>query len=210
MLERLQGGKTDVCLSIIIVTWNGKKYALECLESLKCQQIGVSTEIIIVDNGSTDGTPEAIKSQFKDVTVIENGANVGFSRANNIGIRASSGRYLCLVNSDVVIPTGCFERMIEYMEGHQDVGVLGPKMLSPTGGIGESVMRFPTVWNTLCCALGLHVLFPRSSVLGGFAMEAYPYSAVDSVEVLTGWFWMIPRCALKKCRTSRRTVLYVR
>lgn len=181
-------------LSIIVVTWNGKKYALECLESL---QTDLSTEIIVVDNGSKDGTPEAIRSQFPNVTLIENRANLGFAKANNIGMALSRGKYVCLVNSDVVIPAGCLEKMVEFMEANPKIGVLGPKMLSPDGGVGASVMRLPTVWNTLCCALGLHTIFPRSALLGGFSMDAYAYDSVDDVEMLTGWFWMIPRTALK-------------
>lgn len=189
--------ETEPLLSIIVVTWNGKRYAIECLESLQPLLTGLSTEVVVVDNGSTDGTPEAIRAQFPNVTLIENHANLGFARANNIGMALSRGQYVCLVNSDVVIPEGCLEPMIEFMEAHPEIGVLGPKMLSPDGRVGASVMRLPTVWNTLCCALGLHSIFPRSALLGGFSMDAYPYAAVDNVEVLTGWFWMIPRKALQ-------------
>ncbi len=183
-------------LSIIIVTWNGKKYAEECLHSLTAQPLGFSAEIIVVDNASSDGTPEAVRAQFPQVHLIENDKNLGFARANNIGLAASRGRYVCLMNSDVVIPPGCMESMVAYLEANPTIGVLGPKMLSPDGGIGYSVMRLPTVWNTLCCALGLHAVFPKSTWFGGFIMSGYPYDAIDDVEVLTGWFWMVPRKAL--------------
>ena len=185
-------------LSIIIVTWNGKRYALECLESLRAPSPELSTEIIVVDNASTDGTPEAIRVQFPNIRLIENQANLGFARANNIGAALSRGKYVCLLNSDVVIPAGCLEKMVEFLEANPDIGMLGPKMLSPDGGIGPSVMRLPTVWNTLCCALGLHAIFPRSKLLGGFSMDGYAYDTIDDVEVLTGWFWMIPREALRQ------------
>ena len=193
----IRSRETAPLLSIIVVTWNGKKYALECIASLKSQPSLLSIEIIVVDNGSTDGTPEAIRTEFPDVTLIENRANLGFAKANNIGMASSRGKYVCLVNSDVVIPPGCLEKMVEFMGVHPEIGVLGPKMVSPDGGIGASVMRLPTVWNTLCCALGMHKVFPRSALLGGFSMDAYSYDAVDNVEVLTGWFWMIPRKALQ-------------
>ncbi len=196
-------------LSVIIVTWNGKRYALECLASLHRQESRVAAEIIVVDNGSSDGTPAAIRERFPNVRVIENKINLGFARANNIGMALSHGKYVCLLNSDVVIPSGCFERMIEFMEANPEVGMLGPKMLSPMGGVGASVMRLPTVWNTLCCALGLHRIVPDSKVFGGFEMVGYPYDTIDDVEVLTGWFWMIPRIALQQVgRLDERFFMY--
>ena len=186
------------CLvSVIIVTWNGKKYALECLESLMAQRRAISVEIIVVDNGSSDGTPEEIRDRFPEITLIENQANFGFAKANNIGMALSQGKYVCLVNSDVVIPSMCLEKMVKFMDSHPEIGVLGPKMLSPDGRTGASVMRLPTVWNTLCCALGLNIFFSRSVLFGGFSMNAYPYDTVENVEVLTGWFWMIPCAALE-------------
>jgi GT2 family glycosyltransferase len=69
-------------------------------------------------------------------------------------------------------------------------------MLSPTGGVGKSVNRLPTVWNYLCFALGLHFLAPRSRLFGGYIMDGYRYDRTEEVEVLTGWFWMVPRAAL--------------
>lgn len=191
-----RANNSEPVLSIIVVTWNGKKYTLECLQSLTSQPSKLSVEIIVIDNGSTDGTPEAIRTEFPDVTLIENHANLGFARANNIGMASSRGKYVCMVNSDVVIPAGCLEKMVEYAESHPKIGVLGPKMLSPDGGVGASVMRLPSVWNTLCCAFGMHTIFPGSELLGGFLMDAYPYDSIEEVEVLTGWFWLVPRTAL--------------
>ncbi len=185
-------------LSIIIVTWNGKKFALECLDSLRRLKGSPSMEVIVVDNASTDGTPAAIEEQFPEVQLVRNDANLGFAKANNVGIALSRGKYVCLVNSDVVVPAGCLETMTAYMDEHRDIGLLGPKMLSPDGGIGQSVMRLPTVWNIFCTALGLHSIFPDSRHLGGFLMDGYKYDAIDDVEVLTGWFWMVPRAALEQ------------
>jgi GT2 family glycosyltransferase len=183
-------------LSVIVVTWNGRRYVMECLESLRRVPRALTIEIIVVDNASTDGTPDAIEEEFQDIILVRSETNVGFAKANNLGIQLSTGRHLCLVNSDVVIPPGCLERLVDYMERNPSVGVLGPKMLSPIGDVGYSVMRLPTVWNSLCCAVGLHTLLPASKWFAGFQMNGYPYDSVDDVEVLTGWFWMISRPAL--------------
>jgi GT2 family glycosyltransferase len=186
--------KPDV--SIVIVTWNGKKYALECLDSLRL--VRLKLEVIVVDNASTDGTPDAIRETYPEVQLIQNRENLGFAKANNIGMAEATSDILCLVNSDVVVPPGCLEKMVEFMRANPSVGVLGPKMLSPTGGVGQSVNQFPTVWNYLCFALGLHFLMPNSKVFGGYVLAGYPYDKTEDVEVLTGWFWMIPRAALEQ------------
>ena len=185
-------------LSIVVVTWNAKSVALECLDSLSKLQSSIPSEIIVVDNASTDGTPEATNAGFPQVQLIRNQSNLGFAKANNTGIAASKAKYICLLNSNVVVPAGCFETMLTYMEHNPDIGVLGPKMINPNGGVGHSVARFPTVWNTLCCALALHKVFRQSTALGGYMMEGFPYDRIEDVEVLTGWFWMVRRGALEE------------
>jgi len=94
-------------LSIIIVTWNGKQYAWECLDSLRIYRDDPKVEIIVVDNASTDGTPKALERDFPWARLIRNSANLGFARANNIGISAATGKYVSLVNSDVKILPDC-------------------------------------------------------------------------------------------------------
>lgn len=185
-------------ISVIVVTWNAKDYTLECLESLQRQSNGLTVEVIVVDNASGDGTPQAIAEKFPRVRLICNSENRGFARANNQGMEVSRGRYLYLINSDVVVPDDCLSLLLSYMEAHPDIGLLGPKMLTPAGEVGYSVMRFPTAWNTLCCALGFDSLFKRSNSLGGFMMKGFPYDHTEDVEVLTGWFWVVRRSALEK------------
>ena len=188
--------KSDPVVSIVIVTWNGKKYALECLDSLRALGTELKIEVIVVDNDSTDGTPEAICENYPEVKLIRNEANLGFAKANNIGMATAHGGYVCLINSDVVVPRGCLEKMIAFLQAHPDIGLLGPKMLSPTGGVGKSVNRLPTMWNYFCYALGLHFFAPNSKLFGSYIMDGYPYDKTEDVEVLTGWFWMVPRIAL--------------
>ena len=125
-------------LSIVIVTWNVKKYIEECLSSLGRADMSLSTEIIVVDNASTDGTAELIRAQFPHVRLIETGANLGFARGNNVGIKLATGRYVCLINPDVNVPPECLPKMYRYMEEEPAVGLLGPKMLGPGGEVRRS------------------------------------------------------------------------
>ena len=103
-------------ISIIIVTWNGKRYAEECLDSLHAYINDPRAEVIVVDNASTDGTPEMIEHSYPGVMLIRNDKNLGFAKANNVGIRKSSGEFVLLVNSDVVVREGCIERLVPYMK----------------------------------------------------------------------------------------------
>src|SRR4051794_26703450 len=89
-------------VSFIIVSWNAKQYLRQCLEAVDAGTKDVVVETIVVDNCSSDGSAEMVRNEFPNVKLVQTGANLGFAKANNIGIRVSRGRYLCLLNSDVV------------------------------------------------------------------------------------------------------------
>src|SRR5262249_29720323 len=185
-------------LSIVVVTWNAKKYVWECLNSLlQLKELG-SSEIIVVDNDSSDGTPELVKKSFPSINLIRNSCNLGFGKATNIGIKEATGEFICLINSDVVVPKGCIESMLRYMEQNQDIGLLGPQMLGPDGSVHRSTMRFPTCWRSFCHALVLDSLFKGSKLFSGFMMGHFGHDKTMDVDVLNGWFWMVRRAALSQ------------
>jgi len=184
-------------LSIVIVSWNTKKLLLQCLESLEhCREL--SKEIILVDNASSDDTVETVRERFPHVRLVQNEANLGFAKANNIGIGLCSGKYVCLINSDVIVPDGCIEKMVRYMDEHVDIGMLGPKMILPDGSVGQSCMRYPTVWNWFSSALALDSVFKKSKIFGNFMMTDFKYDRTQDVDLLTGWFWMVRGEALSQ------------
>jgi hypothetical protein len=185
-------------LSIVIVTWNAHATVRECLSSLQPYMENPTVEVIVVDNASSDGTPELMRRQFPKVRLVENKTNIGFAGANNIGITLSAGRFICLVNSDVVVPGGCFERLLGYMKEHPGIGLLGPVMRLPNGGIGQSCMRFPSVANWLARALAFDSVFKGWRRFGGLLMTDFAYDRPADVDVLTGWFWMTRREALNE------------
>src|SRR5438270_11756771 len=185
-------------VSVVIVAWNAKKYVSECLSSLQEYCADVCSEVIVVDNASTDGTPEMIATVFPDFKLIHNAQNYGFAKANNIGIAVSSGEYICLVNSDVKFIGNCISAMLRYMIENPDVAMLGPKMLGATGEVRRSTMRFPTVWNNLCRALGLDVAFKKSPMFGGWMMADFDHQSTSPVEVLNGWFLLVRKDAIER------------
>lgn len=188
---------TEVRLSVIAVTWNAKKYVDQCLSSLD-QIDEAATEVIVVDNASTDGTPELIAEKFKSLRLIRNSENLGFSRANNIGIEQARGRYVCLVNSDVIVPPGCLCSLTQYLEMHPDVGVVGPQMLGPAGNVRRSAMRFPSLLSSLARAFGLDGISLISRLVHAQMMTDFKHDRLADVDILNGWFWVIRREALER------------
>ena len=190
-LKDPQTAVTD--LSIVIVSWNTKKYLQECLTSLRAMDGNLSMEIIVADNASTDGTPEMLRAQFPEVILVETGANLGFAGGNNAGLKHASGKYICLINSDVNVPPDCLPKMHSFMEQNPSIGLLGPGMLYTDGRVHRSGMRFPTLWNLLLRALFLDVLLKRFSFFGGFLMKDFQFDRTTDIDVLNGWFWMARR-----------------
>jgi len=189
---------TRPSVSVVIVVWNAKKYVIECLESLREYCHDFCDDVIIVDNASTDGTPELIAKMFPEFRLIRNLENLGFAKANNIGIAQCSGQYVCLVNSDVKFTSDCFSPMLKFLSENPGVGMVGPKMLGPDGRVFRSTMRFPTVWNQFCRAVGLDVAFKNSRLFGGYLMSDFDHQTTAPVEVLNGWFVLVRRSALDR------------
>jgi GT2 family glycosyltransferase len=185
-------------VSIVIVVWNAQKYVLECLDSLREHCTKVCAEVIVVDNASTDGTPALVEEMFPEFKLIRNRENLGFATANNIGIAQCSGEYICLVNSDVKFLDDCISPMVDYISKNPGVGMLGPKMLSVNGSVRRSTMRFPTVWNSFCRAIGIDSLFKGSRLFGGMMMSDFDHQTTGPVEVLNGWFLLLRRRAIER------------
>ena len=185
-------------ISVVIVVWNAKKYVLQCLESLRKHCGEVCDEVIVVDNASTDGSPELVAERFPEFKLIRNAENLGFAKANNIGIAQSSGSYVCLVNSDVEFVEDCISPLIEYLSANPGVGMVGPKMFAAAGEVARSTMRFPTMWNYFSRALGLDIAFKGSRWFGGLLMSDFDHRTTTPVEVLNGWFVVVRRSAIDR------------
>lgn len=135
-------------LSIIIVSWNVRELLGRCLASAVASariRPALTTEVIVVDNASSDDSAAMIARDHPQVRLISNSQNLGFTRASNQGIRASSGRYLLLLNPDTEVLGDALGLMVDYMGAHPQVGLLGPKLLNPDGTVQSSRRRFPTL-----------------------------------------------------------------
>jgi len=189
----------SVDLSVVIVTWNARKYMPDCLKSIQQQDThALSMEIVVVDNASSDSTAELIHQNFPTVKLVQSEVNLGFARANNVGISHTTGKYLFLINPDVIVLPGCLKHIIDALEAEPSVGLIGPRMLGPDKTVRRSTMRFPTPWNSFCRALALDSLFKRSKLFGGFLMTDFNHNRTADVDILNGWFWAVKREALDR------------
>jgi len=175
-------------ISAIIVSWNTREYLWNCLNSIRKTNMSCVKEIIVVDNASKDGSPEMVMKEFPEVTLLRSEKNLGFARANNIAIQLAKGNILALVNSDVVVHPGCFEKLAAFLYQHDNVGLIGPRVLGGDGKLQRSCRRLPNVWNTLCRTFALDRIFPFWSVFSGFEIPHSKYDRVMEVEVLSGCF----------------------
>lgn len=132
-------------LSIIIPSWNTKRLLRQCLKSLilNIQYSILNYEIIVVDNGSTDGSPQMVRKEFPRVCLIENKTNLGFGAANNQGMKIAKGRYFLLLNSDTIIQGKALTKMVDFFDDHPEAGIIGPKLLNTDGTPQPSVGPFP-------------------------------------------------------------------
>lgn len=187
-----------ITLSIVIVTWNCRNFALDCLASLQKDLVETSAEILVVDNASSDGTPEAIAEMFPSVQVIRSDENLGFAKGNNLALNRARGRYLCLLNPDVELVSPCFAPLLAFFEEREDVGLIGPGMLNADRKLARSYMRYPSVWNSFCRALALDNVLARVPGFGGQLMSDFKPGRISDVDVLNGWFWVVRRGAISQ------------
>jgi GT2 family glycosyltransferase len=185
-------------ISVVIVTWNCRQMLKDCLQSLRDQLPAKSGEIIVVDNASSDGTADLVRREFPEVKLFENHSNLGFAKGNNVGLQASRGKYVCLINPDVVVAGNCLSSMIDYMDRRPGIGMLGPQIIGLDGLVQRSCMREPTLWNQFCRALALDTLVKRSHLFGGYLMHDFSHSETRDVEIINGCFWMVRQEALQQ------------
>jgi GT2 family glycosyltransferase len=148
-------------------------------------------EVLVVDNASTDGSAEMIEAEFPWVKLIKSAVNLGFAKGNNVAIRQCQGRYIALVNPDVIVFPGCLDALADFLDQNPKVGNVGPRVLNPDMSMQSTCRRFPTLWNNFCSATGLATKFKNSRLFAGEHMFYFPHDRTLAVDVLVGCFSMI-------------------
>lgn len=187
--------------SVVIVSWNTRSLTLRCIDSLHEQDIFDKLLVIVVDNGSADGTVELLREKYKclgNLKIIAWNDNKGFAKANNAGIKIAQGNYIILMNSDIYFTNPyLLHRLLELMDNNPDVGLGGPALLNPDGSLQPSCKKELTLWRTLWEALGIKYL-PFRSFFEGTEIEGPLNAERQDVDTLAGAFWIVRRAVIEE------------
>jgi GT2 family glycosyltransferase len=190
-------------LSIIIVNYGTYQLTKDTVISLLNTIVDINYEIIIVDNDSPDDSFNRLDDDFKDIDnimLIQNDNNDGFAKANNIGIRNSTGEYVLLLNSDVIVKEHTINQSLNYIKENKNIGCLGCKVVLPDGNLDKACRRsFPTFEVSFYRLTGLSKLFPNSKRFNRYNLSYLDENEVYPVDCVVGAFMLIPRDVLLKC-----------
>jgi len=184
--------RVSVDLSIIIVNYNVKEFLQNLLVSIQRSIKGISTEIIVVDNASDDGSVEIIREKFPHIKLIANQKNVGFGAANNQGLAVASGEYILLLNPDTIVQEDTFHKLIEFFRNEPNAGLVGCKILNSDGTLQLACRRgFPGPWTSFCKVTGLSKLFPNSRIFAKYNLTYLDENDTYEVDAISGAFMMM-------------------
>ena len=188
-----------IYLSIIIVNYNVKEFLQNLIHSIEKATKNLSSEIIVIDNASDDGSVDIIKQKFPTVKLIENKNNIGFGSANNQGLKIAQGKYILFINPDCIVSENTFDKMISFFNEHPDCGLAGCKILNSDGSLQLACRRsFPGPWTSFTKVTGLSNLFPGSRIFARYNLTYLDENRIHEVDAVSGSFMMIKRDAYEK------------
>lgn len=173
-----------VDMSVVLVCWNNKAYLAPCLKSLYEGGLKSSFDVVVVDNGSTDGSQQMLAEKYPDVKLIQNEGNLGLGKASNQGIEVTNGRHVLLLNNDTLVNGSALDLLVEYLDAHSEAGAAAGKLLNPDGSFQSGFAPFSTLLEE----------FLIVTHIGEMIWSGYP-SHGDSNEIKTTG-WMSSACLL--------------
>ena len=186
-------------LSIIIVNFNVKFFLEQCLHSVQNAVLTIEAEIIVIDNNSNDGSKEFFIDKFPKVQFVWNNDNIGFSKANNIGLDQAKGKFILFLNPDTIVAEDCFKKCLTFFEMHQNIGALGVRMIDGGGKfLKESKRGFPSLFPSVFKLFALAAIFPNSKVFARYYLGNLSQYENHPVDVLSGAFMLIEKNVLDK------------
>lgn len=181
-------------LSILMVNWNTRDMTLACLASVFQETRRTRFEVVLVDNGSGDGSAAEIASLFPEVRLIAEPCNHGFALANNIAARQARGRFLLLLNTDTLVLDGAIDRLMQFARAHPRARIWGGRTVFADGRLNPtSVWGRITGWSAVSFALGLRGLFRASPMFNSEGLGGWGRNTVRAVDIVSGCFLLIRR-----------------
>lgn len=174
-------------LSIILVNWNTCELTRQALASVFAETSSFAFEVIVVDNASTDSSVQMIETEFPTVRLIKNADNRGFGKGNNQGLAIAKGEYLMFLNTDVIVHDRAIEKLVDYLDTHPDVMMVGPKLLNSDGSFQHASRRsLPDPLNSAAFLFGLHKLFPKARWATRYKRTSDDPDVTGPAEALSG------------------------
>ncbi len=188
-----------VRVRVCIVSWNAKDDLRACLRSLElaCQN-PAQLETLVVDNASSDGSPQMVSDEFPGVELVQLTQNTGFSGGNNVALEGLSAAYAFLLNSDAVIHPGDLDNLLDFADQNPDAGLIGPRVLNPDGSIQYSCRRWPTFAAGLYRNVYLGRLFPGNAPASDYLMQDFDHAETRDVDWLSGCALLIRKTCLHR------------
>jgi len=186
-------------LSVIIVSFNVKSYLQQALHSVITATAGINSEIIVVDNCSSDRSPEMVETLFPQISLIRSGKNIGYAAACNMGIGVSSGEFVLILNPDTIVKPEALSISLKFMRDNPDAGAAGARMTDGRGRfLPESKRGFPSPLTALFRLTGLSFVFKKSALVNQYYIGNMPDDKNCRADILTGAYMFIRRQALEK------------
>lgn len=176
---------------VVVVTHNAVPWIERCLESVRGE------EVVVVDNGSTDGTVEVVRDLLPEARVVEQ-ENVGLAAGWNRGIRETGGRYVLILNADAWLTDGSLRRLVTFADEHPEAAIVGPRLLNPDGSLQRSVRGFPTLWRLATEYFFLRKLAPRSQALNAFYAGGFAHDEMREADFVMGACMLVRREAISQ------------
>jgi GT2 family glycosyltransferase len=181
-------------LSVVIVNWNTRDLLRDCLTSVIAATGGLATEVLVVDNASSDGSAAMVRARFPSVRLIESPRNVGFAAGNNLALRQACGRHILLLNSDTLVRGEVLGASVAWLDAHPQAGVMGPLVLNADESLQPSCSGFPSLRNLALQLLGV----TRIARLDGYRLTGWDRSTARPVDVVSGAAMFVRRAAMEE------------
>jgi len=185
-------------LSIIVTNYKTPELLKLCLESIKLAGAGLDYEISVLDSESREETEEVLKESFPEIKLISFKKNIGYAKLVNAGLSRTSGRYILILNADIILFKDSLQKMVEYLEGNPKVGILGPQLLNFNGTVQESCFRFHRPLSIVYRRTFLGRTKWGKKELARFAMRDFDRQSIKEVDWLLGAALMLKKAALEQ------------